>query len=108
MDRVLGKSKLEPKHLDQLPYVNAVRRENLRLTPTAPAITRVVRPENKEEKVLICGGKYEIPRDTVLTSLLDKLQKDPEVFGDDAEEFKPERMLDDKFEKLPKNAWKVR
>lgn len=32
--------------------------------------------------------------------------KDPKVYGNDADEFKPERMLDENFEKLPKNAYK--
>ncbi|KAF7346798.1 Fatty acid hydroxylase [Mycena sanguinolenta] len=34
-----------------------------------------------------------------------ELHRDPAVWGDDAEEFRPERMLDGKFEALPPNAW---
>lgn len=37
---------------------------------------------------------------------LTRAHLDPAVWGDDANEFKPERMLDEPFNKLPKNAWK--
>lgn len=50
--------------------------------------------------------KYEVPRGKSIVCLIGKIMQDPKVFGEDAEEFNPERMLDDKFEKLPKNAWK--
>lgn len=50
--------------------------------------------------------KYAIPRDKPIVCLLGKIQKDPKVWGEDAGEFKPERMLDENFERLPKNAWK--
>lgn len=33
-------------------------------------------------------------------------QRDPAVYGADCEEFKPERMLDEEFNKRPANAWK--
>ncbi len=108
IDRVVGAGRVEARHLGELPYLAAVLRETLRLSPTAPAFTRGVRPENKEEKVTVAGGKFEIARDTPVVCLLGKIQRDPAVFGDDAEEFRPERMLDENFEKLPKNAWKVR
>lgn len=87
-------------------------RETLRLTPTAPGFARAVRPENTEETVYVGAKspestkKYVIPRGKAVVCLLSKIQKDPKVWGDDAQEFKPERMLDGKFEKLPKNAWK--
>lgn len=35
------------------------------------------------------------------------LMLDPDVWGDDAEEFKPERMIGEKFSQLPKNCLKV-
>ena len=37
--------------------------------------------------------------------LLSALHKDPEVY-DEPEKFIPERMLDEEFNKLPKDAWK--
>lgn len=108
----MGHSKLEPKHVNDLKYINAVLRETLRLTPTAPAFSRAIRPENIEDPVYIGAKdpeskhKYEIPRGKSIVCLIGKIMQDPKVFGEDAEEFKPERMLDENFEKLPKNAWK--
>lgn len=109
---MVGHSKLEPKHVNELKYINAVLRETLRLTPTAPAFSRAIRPENTEDPVYIGAKdpdskqKYEIPRGKSIVCLIGKIMQDPKVFGEDAEEFKPERMIDENFEKLPKNAWK--
>ena len=107
VDRIIGKEKVRSSHLNELKYVQAVLRETLRLTPTAPAITRGVRPENKKEQETLGGGKYAMPAQGGVVCLLTKIQKDPKVWGGDSNEFKPERMLDENFEKLPKNAWKV-
>lgn len=112
VDKVLGSSKITAKHMNELKYINAVLRETLRLHPTAPAFSRAVRPENTEETVYIGGKhpgstkKYAIPRGQSIGCLLGRIQSDPKIWGDDAREFKPERMLDGAFEKLPKNAWK--
>lgn len=108
----MGHAKIEAKHVNELKYINAVLRETLRLTPTAPAFSRAVRPENTEETVYIGAknpestAKYAIPRNKPIVCLLGKIQTDPKVWGDDAAEFKPDRMLDENFAKLPKNAWK--
>jgi cytochrome P450 / NADPH-cytochrome P450 reductase len=106
VDRVIGRNRIEPKHLNELKYINAVLRETLRLTPTAPAITRGFRPGKYELNPKV--GDYTLPKDGSVVCLISKIQKDPKVFGDDADHFKPERMLDGNFEALPKNAWKVR
>jgi len=107
VDRVCGSEKITTKHLKDLKYINAVLRETLRLTPTAPGFTRGPRPENTSRPATIGNGKWEIPEPGALC-LLAKIQQDPKIWGEDAKEFKPERMLDEKFDKLPKNAWKVR
>lgn len=41
--------------------------------------------------------------------MLSKIQTDPLVFGENAEEWEPERMLNEKFDELNKrfpNSWK--
>jgi cytochrome P450/NADPH-cytochrome P450 reductase len=106
VDRVIGRNRIEPKHLNDLKYINAVLRETLRLAPTAPAITRGFRPGKQELNPTI--GDYTLAKDGSVVCLISKIQKDPKVFGEDADQFKPERMLDGNFEHLPKNAWKVR
>lgn len=75
-------------------------RETLRLD--APISQISVTP--KEDTLL--AGQYQVYKDEPMALLLKKMQVDPAVYGDDAEEFKPERMLDEPFNKLPKNAWK--
>jgi len=38
--------------------------------------------------------------------VLSKIHRDPAVYGDDFEDFKPERMYEENFERLPNGAWK--
>lgn len=51
------------------------------------------------------GSKYEVKKGQILLLLLSKLHQDSEVWEAPLE-FRPERMMDEKFNKLPKNAWK--
>ena len=37
-----------------------------------------------------------------------KVHRDPRIYGENADNFIPERMLDENFKRLPRNAWKVR
>ncbi|KAI9815970.1 MAG: hypothetical protein M1827_001962 [Pycnora praestabilis] len=105
VDDVAGKDPVTVEHMSKLPYLTACLRETLRLCPTAPAWSMTTRPEIKEP-ITICGGKYEIQPGQTMTMLLSKVHRDPAVYGNDAEAFRPERMLDENFNKLPKNAWK--
>ena len=107
VDQVVGKGKLTVNHLKDLKYITAVLRETLRLNPTVPIYARRIRPESKESAPTLGKGQYSIDRDDLLMTLLSRVQKDPTIYGDDADEFKPERMLDESFDKLPKDAWKV-
>lgn len=104
IDKVVGSGPVTVEHLSKLPYLTACLRETLRLKPTAPAFTLTPRPE-VEEPILL-GGKYQIEKGQAVMAILEKIHQDPAVWGDDAVEFKPERMLDEPFSKLPKNAWK--
>lgn len=56
----------------------------------------------------IIGGKYRVKPGEQILCFLTKSHLDPKVFGDDAEEFRPERMLDENFDRLMKefpNCW---
>ena len=104
VDNIVGQEKLQVHHLKKLSYLNAVLRETLRLNPTVPAYVRQIRPDNKEPTPSL--GGYAIDRNWKIYALVTKSGRDPEVFGEDAHEFRPERMLDTKFDDLPKSAWK--
>ncbi|KAH6610005.1 hypothetical protein Trco_000025 [Trichoderma cornu-damae] len=100
VDEVIGGEPITVEHLSRLPYLNAIMKETLRLQPTAPGFTL------KSAKDEVIGGKYLIPANTPVAVLLHMVHQDKAVYGDDAAEFKPERMLDENFNKLPPNSWK--
>lgn len=106
VDKVVGRGIITVEHMSQLPYLSACLRETLRLTPTAPAFTLQPLVTNSESPILIGGGKYRVQPGQAIIAILPKIHRDPAVYGEDAEEFRPERMLDEPFAQLPPNAWK--
>lgn len=105
VDEVCGKDPITPDHLSKLVYIDALLKETLRMSPTAPGFSLRALESSKEDPVTL-GGKYIIERNKTMLVLLAKVHRDPKVYGEDAEEFKPERMMGGKFDKLPKGAWK--
>lgn len=100
VDEVIGKGPITVDHLSKLPYITAVLRETLRLDSPI-SIFGVVSFEDT-----LLAGRYPVYKDEPLSLFLASAHLDPAVWGDDAHDFKPERMLDEPFNKLPKNAWK--
>ncbi|KAF2016963.1 cytochrome P450 [Aaosphaeria arxii CBS 175.79] len=103
VDEAVGKRAIKVEDLNKLPYLNAVLRETLRVNATIPLFT----VEAFEDTLL--AGKYPVKAGETIVNLLAKSQLDPKVFGEDALEFKPERMLDEPFKKLNEdfpNCWK--
>ncbi|KAL1937786.1 hypothetical protein VTO73DRAFT_12805 [Trametes versicolor] len=99
IDTLIGDRPMASKDVNKLPYLLAVLRESLRLGPTAPA--RSVAPH--EDTTI--GGKYFVEKGTSIVINTYNAHRDTAVWGEDAEVFRPERMLDGKFEALPPNAW---
>ncbi|KAF2023181.1 NADPH-cytochrome P450 reductase-like protein [Setomelanomma holmii] len=103
VDDIIAKGPITVDHLTKLPYLNAVLRESIRLSPTAPSIGLTA----KEDTVL--DGKYRVTKGTPIVALLPMIHRDPVAYGEDAEEFRPERMLDEEFDRRNKefpNCWK--
>ncbi|KAJ0372119.1 hypothetical protein COL26b_009276 [Colletotrichum chrysophilum] len=86
VDRVIGDGPINVQHLQQLPFLDSVFRETLRLMPTAPGY--YVTPFKDE----IIGGQYLVKPGEAL------------FWGADAEEFKPDRIRN--LDSIPKHAWK--
>ena len=102
MDEVIGEAGVQHEHLSKMPYLTAILREALRLQPTAPAFTFA--PKSNQGEVL--AGKYYLPPGQAVHALLHNVHRDPAVYGDNAEDFVPERMLDANFNALPPCSWK--
>ncbi|KAF7906794.1 hypothetical protein EAF00_001072 [Botryotinia globosa] len=106
VDQVVGRGPVRVEHLNKFEYLNGVLRESLRLTPTAPVVSKRLVKGVSGENATLSRGKYKIePTDKVIV-LLGAVQQDSNVYGSDANEFKPERMMGDNFKNLPSAAWK--
>ncbi|KAK0617804.1 cytochrome P450 [Bombardia bombarda] len=103
VDDVVGTGPITVEHIKKVPYISAILRETLRLNPTIP----IIGMQAKNDDVL--GGKYAVKKGQSILLLLAKAHLDPAVYGDDANEFVPERMLDENFERRSRehpDCWK--
>ncbi|RBP00896.1 bifunctional cytochrome P450/NADPH--P450 reductase [Rossellomorea aquimaris] len=98
VDEVLGDDVPDYKQVKKLKYVRMVLNEALRLWPTAPAFSVYA----KDDTTL--NGKYKVKKDDVFTLIIPELHRDPSVWGEDAESFRPERFED--TSSIPYHAYK--
>ncbi|KAF5018622.1 hypothetical protein F66182_9414 [Fusarium sp. NRRL 66182] len=100
VDAVVGSDTITIDHLSNMPYLEAVLRETLRLRDPGPGF--YVKPLKDD----VVAGKYAVKKDQPLFIVFDSVHRDESTYGPDADEFRPERMLKDSFDKLPPCAWK--
>jgi cytochrome P450/NADPH-cytochrome P450 reductase len=100
VDDALGDAPPRLDDLARLRFIEQVLMEALRLWPTAPAFA--VRPF----ETTVIGGRYAVTPEDTLMVLVPSLHRDPEVWGEDAEAFRPERFAPEIAAGLPANAWK--
>ncbi|KAI0855196.1 cytochrome P450 [Xylaria cubensis] len=101
VDRVVGNGILKPEHLPQLKYIEACIRETMRVQGPIGLLNR----QPLEDTVI--GGKYRVSKDDVVTVNIRGLHHDRRIWGEDVDEFRPERLMDGRMEKLPPNALKM-
>ncbi|KAH8273463.1 hypothetical protein KR018_002460 [Drosophila ironensis] len=78
-------SELEGREKEQMPYLEAVIKETLRLYPSVPFFSRKVLED-------LQVGKLTIPKGTAINCLIYMLHRDPKNFPE-PEKFDPERFL---------------
>ncbi|HEY2492685.1 MAG TPA: bifunctional cytochrome P450/NADPH--P450 reductase [Paenibacillus sp.] len=98
VDRVLTDSTPTYKQVLDLKYIRMILSETLRLWPTAPAFSLFA----KEDTIL--AGRYPLKKGESVNVLIPKLHRDTNAWGDDVEEFRPERFEDQS--QVPQDAYK--
>lgn len=98
VDRVFTSSVPTYEQVLQLPYIRMILNESLRLWPTAPQFGLLA----KEDTTI--AGKYPIKKWEGVSILLPKLHRDKGAWGEDAEQFRPERFADPT--QVPNHAYK--
>ncbi|XP_074290872.1 geraniol 8-hydroxylase-like [Silene latifolia] len=87
LQEMVGKgNSVEECHITQLPYLQAIVKETLRLHPPAP----IPIPRKVDSDVNMCG--YTIPANSMLLLNVGAIARDPETW-DNPEKFEPERFL---------------
>jgi cytochrome P450/NADPH-cytochrome P450 reductase len=98
VDRVVTSSVPSYQQVVELKYIRMILNEALRLYPTAPQFAVFA----KEDTVI--GGKYPIKQKENIAILLPMLHRDKSAWGEDAEQFRPERFEDPS--QVPNHAYK--
>ncbi|EQC32865.1 hypothetical protein SDRG_09397 [Saprolegnia diclina VS20] len=89
IDKVVGTSApITYEAVQQLPYVSAVLTESMRLFPASPIVIRHL-------EAPLTLDDHCVPAGTIMTIPIWFVNRSPLNWGDDADEFKPERHFDD-------------
>ncbi|KAI1421980.1 cytochrome P450 [Xylaria sp. FL1777] len=90
--------------LPRMTYINAVIKETLRLHPPA-STARMSRP-GSGFKVKATNGEEYLLDGLIIYSCASIIHRDPNVFGDTADDWVPERWLGEAANNVPPSAWR--
>jgi len=90
-----------------MPYLRAVVNENLRIHPVVPENSRIA---NKDTILPLGGGADQtspvfVAKDQVVSWCVYEMHRRKDIFGDDADIFRPERWLDEGDQKGIRPGW---
>jgi cytochrome P450 len=98
LHEVLGAKEPTADDIPRLRYTEWVVKEAMRLYPPVPNVAR--------EALADCEiGGYRIPKGAQIALVQWVTQRDPRWFGDDADEFRPERWDNDLARRIPRCAY---
>jgi len=101
VDQVVGDKVLTADMLPKLTYLDACIKEALRLQPPTAILNRT------SVRDTVLGDKYLVKKGQMVSALPRHVHRDRKVWGEDADEFRPERMLKEgRLVLPPNNAWK--
>lgn len=106
VDTVIGTQPVQADHVSQLVYIKACLREALRLYPPSAGFSLAATGDDSTDGPVIVGGRYQIKRNQAVFVVLPNIHQDAEAWGSDVNEFRPERMVDENFRKLPPGCYK--
>lgn len=106
VDAVIGTGPVEADHVSKFVYVKACLKEALRLYPPSAGFSLAAKGDDATDGPVIIGGKYQVKRNQAVFVVLPNIHRDPDAWGPDVDEFRPERMLDENFKTLPPGCYK--
>ncbi|KAJ4392348.1 hypothetical protein N0V93_005974 [Gnomoniopsis smithogilvyi] len=101
VDTIIGTEPIQADQVRRLVYIKACLREALRMYPPSAGFSLAATGDDSIDGPVIIGGRYHVKRQQAVFVVLPNIHQDPEAWGPDVVEFRPERMLEENFKKLP-------
>ncbi|KAL8914793.1 MAG: hypothetical protein Q9171_000629 [Xanthocarpia ochracea] len=107
LENPLGDERPIFEELKNMKYLRAVLNESLRLHPVVPANSRQAVTDTR----LPLGGGVDgkspvfVPKGTIVAYCIYAMHRRPDLYGEDADEFKPDRWLDEAGKKGLRVGW---
>ncbi|KAI1342194.1 cytochrome P450 52A11 [Xylariaceae sp. FL0016] len=90
--------------MSRLTYTDAIIKETLRLYP--PGTTARLAPRGSGTTLTLPDGTQLVVDGLILSPVARVIQRDPAIFGETRDDFRPERWIGPEASKIPDSAWR--